>query len=102
MMTRRGFLRGLLSAPAATLGAPLLLDAPAETYLGGIGTVGSAGVVDIFDTDAFRFASMIDAIERVPYIPERVTALGLFSSGPLETDRAVVDEDLDDEGDLGA
>lgn len=48
--------------------------------------------LDIFDNDAFSMTSLAAAIEKVPYKPQYVSALGVFEDEPVRTESVFVEE----------
>jgi hypothetical protein len=42
--------------------------------------------LDIFRQDAFRLQEMLQGIESVPYLPQRLGALGIFTPNPVRTE----------------
>lgn len=51
-----------------------------------------AGMIDIFNSDAFRMVSMTDAINRVPYVPGLAGQLGIFRETGITTTSVMVEE----------
>ena len=50
------------------------------------------GVLDIFDSDAFSVHELTLAIDKLPYMPQRVGQMNLFTSRPLTTSIAIIEE----------
>lgn len=50
------------------------------------------GVLDIFDSDAFSIHELTLAIDKLPYTPQRVGQMNLFTSKPLTTSIAIIEE----------
>lgn len=48
--------------------------------------------MDIFNNDAFRLASMLQAVERVETKPGQIGAMGLFASNPIRTEIVSIEE----------
>lgn len=48
--------------------------------------------LDVFDGDAFRTIDMIQALDRVPYVPGYLGSLGIFSPEPITTDTASIEK----------
>lgn len=48
--------------------------------------------LDVFNGDAFRTIDMIQALERVPYIPSYLGQLGIFAPEPITTDTASIEK----------
>lgn len=49
-------------------------------------------VLDIFNTDAFSLLSMTDAITKMPFKPERLGEMGLFTAKGITQTTAVIEE----------
>jgi hypothetical protein len=49
-------------------------------------------ILDVFNTDAFNVISMTDAINKLPYVPTRLGAMGLFKESGITTDTVVIEE----------
>ena len=50
--------------------------------------------LDVFKADAFSMASLTNAVNRLPYKPRLLGALGVFSGTPIRTTTAYVEERL--------
>lgn len=48
-------------------------------------------LLDIFDTDAFSVHALTVAVDKLPYVPSRMSKLGLFESKPITTPTAIVE-----------
>lgn len=49
-------------------------------------------MLDIFNSDAFGIVPMTQAIEKIEYVPGRISELGLFSSTSIAATSAVIEE----------
>jgi len=50
--------------------------------------------LDVFNSDAFKLQSMLQAIESVDYVPQRLGSLGIFTPNPVRTETVAI-ESLD-------
>lgn len=48
--------------------------------------------LDVFKADAFSMASMTAALDKLPYVPKRIGAMGLFKNTPITALVATVEE----------
>ncbi len=53
----------------------------------------SEHVLDVFGGDAFNLVSMVKAVSKVPFPPQRIGAMGIFAPEMLTTDVAMIDEE---------
>lgn len=51
-----------------------------------------AGVLDIFNSDAFQLTNMTEAINRLPYVPGRAGSLGVFEETGVTTTSVMIEE----------
>lgn len=49
-------------------------------------------ILDVFETDAYNVISMTEAINKLPFVPTRLGAMGLFRETGITTDTVVVEE----------
>ena len=47
--------------------------------------------LDIFTSDAFSMRTMTDAVNKIPFIPGRLGALGIFRETGIATTRSMVE-----------
>ena len=48
--------------------------------------------IDIFNNDAFSTTSLVAAIEKVPFLPQYLSDLGIFEDDPVRTDSVWIEE----------
>jgi hypothetical protein len=49
-------------------------------------------ILDVFSGDAFSFVSLTDSINKLPFVPGRLGALGLFTEAPVATTSIALEE----------
>lgn len=51
-----------------------------------------AGILDIFHSDPFRTIELTTAVEKVPYLPDGLEAMGVFTDKPIRTEDLMVEQ----------
>ncbi|MGA8992368.1 MAG: major capsid protein [Rhodoplanes sp.] len=49
-------------------------------------------ILDVFSSDAFSFVTLTDSINKLPFVPGRLGALGLFTEAPVPTTSIALEE----------
>ena len=49
-------------------------------------------ILDVFSKDAFSFVTLTDSINKLPFVPGRLGALGLFTEAPVPTTSIALEE----------
>jgi hypothetical protein len=49
-------------------------------------------ILDVFSNDAFNFVTLTDSINKLPFVPGRLGALGLFTEAPVPTTSIALEE----------
>ena len=49
-------------------------------------------ILDVFSNDAFNFVTLTDSINKIPFVPGRLGALGLFTEAPVPTTSIALEE----------
>jgi hypothetical protein len=49
-------------------------------------------MIDIFNNDAFKMVSMLQAIREVDYLPQQLGAMGIFTPNPVRTETVAIEK----------
>jgi len=50
------------------------------------------GILDIFHSDPFRTIELTTAVEKVPYVPDGLEGMGIFTDKPIRTEALMVEQ----------